>query len=878
MRVTFYNVTALAYSNRNRFKDIIDVPILGTDSVTVIDNHRSIDIGNGDFCYIVTKAENKSTYVTIENQEIGLTRWYVTDTSYLNGGQIQLNLVRDVVGEFGLENVVGKVERGITSGALKYRSELSVNQVLKNRERIQTEIKRGEITIEKVKAMRNYVQYGNMKVLARSGTQDLDSNPHSGEQWGVVYFKIPEEKQTFELAPTQQVFGSGEPIENNTTIATRLLSGVVGVIEFDLFYNFTALFSTQYPRKVHCRIEFNRENVFSDYTYRFIFSNEEKYELEEHYTSAKLNSANHIEILGTNRRQYKVDSNQKLLKLAQAFCNKIITAIQEQESTVYYKPASINVNTSSTFDATQYDNVYYKEESIYYLYKVQYGTRTENGICDKTGLQSYLIGPNGKISNVGGTFEVNIDNQFYEVYCASSLTLNATSLVSYYKYDVTKEIKSPTDLNMSLVIETDISKSVYEPFTTLVCPLYDCIIYDDNNGNVYYVDGKQAWDAFNKIINKLSGDNGWLIDAQVIPYCPPLIAKATSVTEPKEEKKVTKLPLFYINNGYFSYDIVKKVNVYENVKKDYIQRKYNIKSPDQSNDFLFDLYDYIAIEDKNDEEQSLETLGTTTEKDVTFRIKCVLKPFDFICCCGVVPSEGSIKNSTYESELMGCVPSNNGFEATLTSNAFETYKRENANYQQIFNTQLEELQKQHQVEKVNEKVQAVVNTITATSMGAIGGAAMSNASVLGTSFSGAIGASIGGAAAGLTVGIAQNRQIQANEKLREYEEYLLQKNYDLQIGTIKKVPNSVNRISSYNNLIMQDFAFILETYDTTTQEDVFVTNFIYNYGYAIGVIDNISKYTKNACFVKGNVITSNLNVALNLLLDKELQGGIYYYE
>ena len=42
-------------------------------------------------------------------------------------------------------------------------------------------------------------------------------------------------------------------------------------------------------------------------------------------------------------------------------------------------------------------------------------------------------------------------------------------------------------------------------------------------------------------------------------------------------------------------------------------------------------------------------------------------------------------------------------------NAFETYKRQNSNYQQIFKLQQDELQKIHETEKVNENTSGIVN-------------------------------------------------------------------------------------------------------------------------------------------------------------------------
>ena len=230
---------------------------------------------------------------------------------------------------------------------------------------------------------------------------------------------------------------------------------------------------------------------------------------------------------------------------------------------------------------------------------------------------------------------------------------------------------------------------------------------------------------------------------------------------------------------------------------------------------------------------------------------------------------------TYDSDLRGSQPSSNGFECSLSSNAFESYKRQNSNYQQIFALQQEELRKQHSVERVNEKTAKTINTITATAMGAIGGA---NIGGIFGSIGKGIGAVSGGITSGSVVGHYMDKQYKANEELREYEQTLQKHMFDLEIGTIKNLPNAISRISSFNEIIMRDFWYVVEIYECSEKEKEIVDNFIEKYAYGIGVFDYLIKYQKDGWFLRSTLVSSNYPVNLHLIAEKEFMGGIYYYE
>ena len=263
---------------------------------------------------------------------------------------------------------------------------------------------------------------------------------------------------------------------------------------------------------------------------------------------------------------------------------------------------------------------------------------------------------------------------------------------------------------------------------------------------------------------------------------------------------------------------------------------------------------------------------------IIIEVKTSLKPFSIISSAVVIPDSDSLIGISYDSDLRGCQPTGNGFQCSLSSNAFETYKRQNSNFQQIFALQQQELDLFHTTERVNEKTNAVVSTITATAMGAMAGAAAADGFWGNIVHSKGIGAAIGGTAAGALVGSSQAIQMAQNDELRQFEKNLQQQTFDLEIGTIKNLPTSVNRISSFNEIILKEFYYIIETYECSEQEKTIVDNFISKYSYGIGVFDFISTYTKNGWFIRSTLVSSPFMTNLHNIASNELMGGIYIYE
>lgn len=738
------------------------------------------------------------------------TRWFVLFHTYLNGGQVILYLQRDVFGENGVNSCFGKIERGYTETLLRNRKELDLNQILKKR----------------IPLISNENTYMNYTV-----------DNHNNEMWGILYI----------VKPTGIDPSTGKPYPDKVNISIPEFS----IVDTDIPYipNGTEKVYQKYLNSyIRFVVKVGSEALSSGIRYYIAsikFKDSNSYDISVSLTSGVNGYSISYVGAGLDNNPHILNDPSFDIPVITSIAGRLASFIVSNNTNMFVIP-NVNIDDISPYD---YDNKIIEYDNKFYSYSTNKKSDTidgktinsdiKNKIYDICSSQSGFAGEEGLTIIEPSIGERDIDSGSFLHY--NTIQYNcveiSASAAGYITIDLTEQL-------------------IDEPFSILVFPLYDVTI-SKGTKQTYKIERKRAFQIFNTVIQYLSGgSNPYLVDAQIYPYCPDLSAVSS---------ELQGYPFFSINSTYYSRNIEVQLLPNSDIKKEYIERQYSIISPEQSGKFTFNFYDYYNTIDDNN--------GINYKKSI-FTIKTALKPYSIIASVVINPDIDCLNGITYESDLRGCNPSSNGFECSLSSDAFQTYKRQNSNYQQIFNLQQEELQKQHQVERVNEKVSSVVNTLSAASMGAIAGASVGGNTTIGK----AIGGSAGGVAAGAVVGAAMNEQYKANEDLRSYEENLQKQRFELDIGTIKNLPNTINRISSFNEIIMRDFYFVIEIYECSDFEKTLVDTFIEKYGYGLGIFGLYSNFIKNKWFIKGTLITSNFDTKLHNIASKELMGGIYIYE
>lgn len=767
------------------------------------EEQRSVLLGDGAETSVKTKVSNICDYVIITDNDNIETRWFVTSYVYLNGGQVKLFLQRDIIGERGVDSCYGKIERGFTDTVLKRRKELDVNQILKSRKYLQPDI----------------LQYGNASV-----------NTHNNEMWGILYL----------VKPT-----AGEDKVNiNIPGYSPKIDETLGFVEQQTNFVKNLENISKYEFKITVAYPVN--TVYQKKYFKCYFRNRGQTMIYS-FSEAKdgFSCSTGLKVVD-NRASV---TNDEINYMVGRFCSYVANKLNTPND--YFEIAhNIDVNTSYL----NYDGKCILKDDKYYLYSA------------KSTVVSHYFKDIDTLSFLEGFQETYLDNNIHtwistpDVLDYSVVFPYSTTRTDMLQQKVTYTILKPEDTG-TLVLDVA-NQLISEPFYIMCFPLFDCTISLGNKN--WNIKRDVAFTIFNTVIQYLSGENGYLVDAQIYPYCPDIDTQQSEFKNPRGEDRY---PFFSIMSSnykrYCSVDLLP----YVDIKKDYICRQYSIVSPDQSGKYSFNFYDY---------KKEAGTLNIV--------VKTSLKPYAIISSAVILRDEDVLAGRTYQSDLIGCQPTGSGFECSLSTNQFQQYVRNNSNYDKFFAKDQEALQKQHQVEKVNEKVSAVVNTISAAAMGTIGGGSLG--STIGGMVGGPVGAGVGlvggavggGAIAAGTVAGMMAWQNKENEKLRQYEEKLQQEKFDLTIGTIKNLPNTVSRISSFNEIIMQDFWFVVEIYECSGDELEIVDRFIENYGYGIGVYDFFQNFVRDKWFIRGSLITSNMPVNLHEIAKKELAGGIYIYE
>lgn len=184
------------------------------------------------------------------------------------------------------------------------------------------------------------------------------------------------------------------------------------------------------------------------------------------------------------------------------------------------------------------------------------------------------------------------------------------------------------------------------------------------------------------------------------------------------------------------------------------------------------------------------------------------------------------------------------FSLPIITDLWKQYQINNKNYLLTFDRQIESMEVQYDWQRKQGIFNAVVGTIQGGATGAAAGG------MAGGPWGAAIGAVVGTATT-MAGGImdVQMQQALHNEALDFAKD-----NFGYQLGNIKALPNTLNKVSSI--VANTKFFPFLETYTCTTEERQALQNKIKYNGMSIGRIGQISDFLNPAdrTYVKGQII------------------------
>lgn len=476
---------------------------------------------------------------------------------------------------------------------------------------------------------------------------------------------------------------------------------------------------------------------------------------------------------------------------------------------------------------------------------------------------NYIYSFNGKIIKCG--------NDYYRMYVGENVTniSETTTLVSgnlydalcaafkqgdNFKYDFEGGFVDAFSIKVHYQKYSLRFEKITEGVTTYKYDFTNCVDVQDqpygilclpykgkDNYDLWYNDTRKIPDNLSILIAREMcksgvGNDKDIYDAQILPYCPlnlqsnwddnrRLVYLSVSALDNSQYTDITLndgvTPVsfgLHPTSSKFSKPLYFSLST-NNLKVENQCKFYRIVSPNYSGQFEFNVA-------RNGGSVAL------------FEADCTYKPFQPYI--HIAPVFKGLYGADF-NDARGLICGGD-FSLSLISQAFETYKLQNKNYQDIFNRQIENMDVNYNIEQKYNLINTIEKEV-ASGAALIGGTLMGHpAAALG----GGVGL-VGSAASGYT-NMFKNKEVH-----QEARDYAID-NHNFKLGNIKALPNSIAKVDSYNN---NNKVFpILEEYSCTDEEIAIFEDKIKYEGMTINAIGKIKDYveTNNRTFVKGKMI------------------------
>jgi hypothetical protein len=406
---------------------------------------------------------------------------------------------------------------------------------------------------------------------------------------------------------------------------------------------------------------------------------------------------------------------------------------------------------------------------------------------------------------------------------------------------------------------------------TVDSPLFDAISipYGDfmikvNNVNYYYT-AEKSLKLMNEIARQLS--SAWVLDLQVLPYCPfqgQLITNSyvnfttdsnVGLFGVKNNVRLDFFPI--VPRATFSFDVYRGIGFYET---DDVPNTYKIKYFNDCTMVRLCSPNYAGVFEFNLAKDSQGAIPGISY----WNVDMTLRPYNPYI--HINPEFGNLYGQDWD-DSRGLVCGGD-FSLGIINDAWVQYEIQNKNYQAIFDRQIENLDVNN---KIN-KEEAGISALLGVGQGAMRGG------IVGGVAGGGIGAAVGAGAGAVFSALGGLADMNILAKRQKEQRDFAIDNYNLQLGNVKALPNSITKTSALtaNNKL---FPFI-EIYKCTEQEKQAYYNKIKYDGMTVGIIDKLENYLvegeKN--FFKGQLIRCEEIEEDNHMLEEinnELAKGVY---
>lgn len=482
------------------------------------------------------------------------------------------------------------------------------------------------------------------------------------------------------------------------------------------------------------------------------------------------------------------------------------------------------VQLATNTDFMKFNNKYVKDGDNYYLITIKATTKYDTTKLLATGALASAM-------NNAVTFGTPL------------LDHHSYSIDLYTEYELTQTLVTKATYKIQIENHNDLIDSPYGMFAIpynaikLKCGTDPILTLTDEKARSIALSTASA------ISEQWGGDNAKLYDLQILPYCPfqnsiledgtVNITNTLNYTPIKTGDNIEGY-LLWADTSIMSFTIPYTITV-DDPKIVNECDMWRLSSPNYNGQFEFN---------------AAKNGGVSY-----FNVDCEYKPYSPYI--HIAPNFSILYGQDFD-DGRGLICSGD-FSLTQTSDAFATYQRQNANYDNIFNRQIQNMEFNNNISRQKD----VANLLTGTIAGGTSG-----------SLFGGVGGALVGMGLSASVGAYD---LALNEAQRTEQLDYTKRIHSLQLGSIQALPNSITKISS----LSPDFKLfpVLEYYTCTSEERDFVKkNLEYN-GMTVNCIGTIREYLRpEKTYIKGNLIRlEGLDEDTNYItnIGEELNKGVF---
>lgn len=357
------------------------------------------------------------------------------------------------------------------------------------------------------------------------------------------------------------------------------------------------------------------------------------------------------------------------------------------------------------------------------------------------------------------------------------------------------------------------------PYDMFCIPYGDIII--NNGATSFTTNAETGLSIANNIISNLvTAAAGELYDIQLLPYCPlkedvrtdniiSLDSFANNtyyslVTQGTDNTPINAI--FFADSSSFSATIPYAVAI-NNAKMESNTDMYRLSSPNYNGQFEFNAAMNNGIN--------------------YFTAECTYLPFTPYI--HVKPDFKGLYGAENFNDARGLICGGD-FSLPVVNDAWNSYKLQNKNYQEIFDRQIQNMQKTQDIARIQEVWGIATGTVSGATSGAMAG------SMVG----GGTGAAVGAVAGGVTSLFGGLADRALNEQLRTEALDYTRDQFQFQLGNVQALPNSLTKVSSFN--INNRIFPVLEYYTCTDVEKTLLAKKIAINGMTVNALGNLNDY------------------------------------